>query len=180
MWIASPLPLPACTNEIRMLRTITLLTSLMFSPQPVRPEPEPTPRMVLFAATRTSSEQVKLPLTRIVCVVLERTAVFRSASVLTVTVGPPAPPVVPPPWVAQPINPPGGGGGGWLVEPLGDGVGVVTLGDGVDPTVSTVTSSKLPDANSVNSPIRPVANALLLPEPTWVSLTEPVIELPLT
>src|SRR6266540_7001505 len=131
MWIASPLPLPAWTHEIRLLRTMTLLTSLMFSPQPVRPEPDPTPRIVLFDATRTSSAQVKLPLTRMVCVVVERTAVLRSASVLTVTVGPPAPPVVPPPCVAQPTSPPGGGGGG---DELDDGVGDGL--DGVDPTVS--------------------------------------------
>src|SRR5262245_11629314 len=110
MWIASPLPLPACTNEIRMLRTITLETSLMFRPQPVRPELEPTPRIVLFAATRTSSEQLKLPLTRMVCALDEAAAVVSAERLVTVPVAPPAPPVVPPPCVAQPTMPVCGGG----------------------------------------------------------------------
>src|SRR5262252_4140376 len=97
MWIASPLPLLAWTNEIRMLRTMTLLTLRMLRPQPVRPELDPTPRIVLFAATTTSPLQLKLPLTRMVCAVLEEAAEVRAESDVTVTVGPPAPPVVPPP-----------------------------------------------------------------------------------
>src|SRR5919205_270690 len=111
MWMASPLPLPASTLEIFMLRTMTLLMPRMFRPQPVRPELAPTPRIVLFAVRRTSSLQEKLPLTRMTDAPDAATAVVRAERLVTVTVLPPAPPVVPPPWVAQPIRPlllPGG------------------------------------------------------------------------
>ena len=67
MWMASPLPLLAGTFEIFRFRTMTLLTFFMLRPQPVRPELEPTPMIVLFDATLTSLEQVKLPLIRTVC-----------------------------------------------------------------------------------------------------------------
>src|SRR6185369_719159 len=128
MWMASPLPLPAGTLAIFMFRTMTLLTPFMFSPQPVRPELEPTPRIVLFEAIRTSAEQVKLPLTRMIWVVLELAALVRSVRLETLTVGPPLPPVVPPLWVAHPIRPLLFGGGLLLVVVGG---GLVVVGGGV-------------------------------------------------
>src|SRR5215470_3902456 len=117
MWMASPLPLLASTFEIFMLRTMSLLTPLMFRPQPVRPEPDPTPRTVLLDVSRTSSEQVKLPLTRMVSAPLAAASVVSADRLVTVTVGPLPPPVVPPFIVAQPTRPlvlPGGGEVGGL------------------------------------------------------------------
>src|SRR5215475_13064096 len=100
--MASPFPLPAGTLAIFRLRTMTLLTSLMPRPHPVRPELEPTPMIVLFDATLTSLAQVKLPLTRTVCCVLEDAALVSAERLVTVTVGPLPPPVVPPACVDQP------------------------------------------------------------------------------
>src|SRR5690349_12740206 len=102
MWIASPLPLPALTFAMRRLRMTTLLTSLILKPQPVRPELEPTPMIVLLDATVTSAEQLKLPLTLMVCEVLALAAVVSADRLVTVTVVLAEPPLVPPPWVDQP------------------------------------------------------------------------------
>src|SRR5919197_1789563 len=121
MWIASPLPFPASTFEIRRFRTITLWTSRRLKPQPVSPEPEPTPRMVLSEATRTSAEQVKLPLTRMTFGPAAATAVLSWSSEVTVIGAALPPPVVPPFWVAQPTRPVVGGG---VLVFVGVGVGV--------------------------------------------------------
>src|SRR5512140_2114709 len=99
MWIASPLP--ASTLAIFRLRTMTLLTPLIFRPQPVRPELEPTPRIVLLDVTVTSDEQVKFPLNLIVSDVLEPAALVSADRLVTVTVVL-DPPEVPPAWVDQP------------------------------------------------------------------------------
>src|SRR4051794_18056803 len=58
--------------------------------------------MVLLAATFISDEQVKRPLTRTVCWVLDPAALASADALVTVTVGPLPPPVVPPDWVDQP------------------------------------------------------------------------------
>ena len=109
---------------------------------------------------------------------------------LTVTVGPPAPPVVPPAWVAQPMIPPGGGGGGGgdgllVGEVEGDGDGEVE-GEGpggevvgLGPATSlTRTSSKEPAVKLANRAARPVENEPSEVDTSRVPLTEPASELP--
>jgi hypothetical protein len=96
--------------------------------------------------------------------------------------------VVPPFWVAQPTRPvcgcPGGVVGGGVVGGgvVGGGVegGGVAGGlvGGVVPEPSTRTSSKRAPAYAVTSAIRPDPYAELVPEPTWVPLTNPRTVLP--
>src|SRR3954469_2556167 len=100
--MASPLPSVVGTFMICRLRMMTLLTLVRLRPQPVRPAEAPTPMMDLLEVTLISVEQVKCPLTRIVCGEGEPAALTRAATVVTVTVGPEPPPVVPPAMVDQP------------------------------------------------------------------------------
>jgi hypothetical protein len=128
--------------------------SSMFRVVPEIPEPAPTPRIVLSAVSSTVPEPLIMPLTRIVRAPAVCAWVRRSAKLVTVTVGPPAPPVVPPACAAQPTSPPGtggsevggvvGGGVGGVVG--GDVVGVVAGGVvGPGPAASVArTSSKAP------------------------------------
>src|SRR5215472_13519531 len=138
MWIASPSPLEAVTNEMFMFWMITLWTlapdlPCMDSPMPVSPEFAPTPMIDLFDATGTSPAPENMPFTRMISGPLLAAALSSADSEVTVTVGPPAPPVVgpcPSPLsVAYPCMPVAGGGG---VVGGGD-VGGGEVGGGVPP-----------------------------------------------
>src|SRR5215472_3364877 len=132
MWIASPSPLEAVTNEMFMFWMITLKTlapdlPCMDSPMPVSPEFAPTPMIVLFDATLTSPDPENMPFTRMISGPLTAAALSSADSEVTVTVGPPEPPVVgpcpSPLCVANPCMPVGG-------DEDGDGEGDVVVGDG--------------------------------------------------
>jgi len=103
--MASPEPELAVTLAIRRFRTITLLTDFRDRPQPVSPEAEPTPAMVLFEATLMSPVQVKDPDTLTISAPDRAASVVSPARDVTVTVAPPAPPVVVPAIVAYPSGP---------------------------------------------------------------------------
>src|SRR5690242_5438896 len=86
------------------LRMMTLLTLLRLSPPPLSPEPEPTPRIDLFELTLSMPDSEIMPDTRMICRLLDCSALSSADALVTVTVAPPAPPVVPPFWLAQPIG----------------------------------------------------------------------------
>src|SRR5215472_15162989 len=120
-WIASPSPVEASTFEMFMFWMITLKMfapdlPCMDSPMPVSPELAPTPMIVLFEATVTSPAPENMPFTRMISGPLLAAALSSADSEVTVTVGPPPPPVVgpcPSPLsVAYPCMPVAGGGGG--------------------------------------------------------------------
>src|SRR5215471_1717088 len=175
MWMASPAPLEAVTLEMFMFCTITLAGCMcsIDSPMPVRPELGPTPMMLLLARTVTSPEPVNSPLTMMISGVVLFASVVSWARLVTVTVGPPQPPVVAPLTVAQPSSPAGTpqppvgvgvGVGVGVPDGVGVGVGVadgVGVGVGVAPFV-TSTLSISPDANRVAKPIWPVASAVFV------------------
>src|SRR5215471_7973632 len=95
--MASPVGLEACTKEMLRLRMITLLTLTRFRLMPTSEAVEPRPRIEVLEPTITSTLPVMVPLT---CTILGEeplTALSRAERVLTVVVGPPAPPVVPAP-----------------------------------------------------------------------------------
>src|SRR5687767_3378539 len=108
IWIASPPRTPRMFMFWMM--TLAGCMSSMLRVVPETPELAPIPRIVLFAVTSTVPEPLSMPLTRMVLAPAACAWVRKSAQVLTVTVGPPAPPVVPPACAAQPMTVPGCGG----------------------------------------------------------------------
>jgi hypothetical protein len=76
---------------------MTLLTPLTLSPPPVIPEPDPTPMIVLLAATRCMPLIAIMPLTRTTAGELDCIALISVADVVTVTGEALPPPVVPVP-----------------------------------------------------------------------------------
>src|SRR5205807_4474272 len=135
-------------------------------------------------------DPVNSPFTRMTSGVALAASVSSCARLVTVTVGPPQPPVVAPFTVAQPSSP-----AGTPHEPVGVGVGVgvggavavgvavgvtVWLGVGVGLVVPTSTSSISPDANLVASPIWPAANCASVADSEGPPLTEPVSAEPAT
>lgn len=88
-------PLVSLTLEMARLRTMTFLTPLMYRPTPVSLEPF-WPMMVLSDPTRTLSLPEIEPLTTMLSLPSDSAALVNCASVDTVVVAPPLPPVVPP------------------------------------------------------------------------------------
>lgn len=80
-----------------MFWTITFDFVFHPNPPPVIRASVPKPTIVLFPRADNSPETVIVPFTRIIVAELvPSTASFNSAALLTVTTGPPSPPVTPP------------------------------------------------------------------------------------
>ena len=115
MFFADSCTLMASSFQLRklMLRMITLLLPLTFSPQPAIVAPA-LPMIVLFERTRIMPEQEIVPDTRMTAAELEPAAVVSAEALVTVVVAALPPPVVPPFWVAQPTRSSTPSVRGWL------------------------------------------------------------------
>jgi hypothetical protein len=155
----------------------------MLNPPPVTPELAPSPMIVLSDVMLCiPAGSAIMPFTWMITGPDREIAASRSVALLTVTVGPPQPPVVPFwPSALTPAKPITRGGlvqftGGWLdveLELVGGSVGGETL-------LSTTTSSKDALAYCVARPARPPLNVVSVALATCVPLAKARSDVPLT